>query len=135
MISQYILFTHPCKYLQFILSIHSFNLFSQLTTLHFLSSQSTSVNRITYEDFIFKNLIPVTLGNIVGGAGCVGLGYSSVYGSLLDRIGTMRRSIFGVLSSTDPSPTRATPGNYLSLPLWSSTPPPPFPRSASFNLP
>ena len=46
----------------------------------------------------------------MGGAGCVGLGYSSVYGSLLDRLGSIRRSVFGVLNSKDPSPTRATPG-------------------------
>ena len=66
--------------------------------------------KITYAEFIFKNLIPVTLGNIVGGAGCVGLGYASVYGSLLDRVGAIRRSAVGALTSS-PSPTKATPGS------------------------
>jgi formate/nitrite transporter len=40
---------------------------------------------ITVADFLTKNLLPVTLGNIVGGAGCVAMGYSAAYGSLLDR--------------------------------------------------
>ena len=39
---------------------------------------------ITAAQFITSNLIPVTLGNIVGGAGCVALGYSAAYGSLLE---------------------------------------------------
>lgn len=39
---------------------------------------------ITTAQFITSNLIPVTLGNIVGGAGCVALGYSAAYGSLLE---------------------------------------------------
>ena len=38
---------------------------------------------ITTADFLMKNLLPVTLGNIVGGAGCVAMGYSAAYGSLL----------------------------------------------------
>ena len=66
--------------------------------------------KITYADFVFKNLIPVTLGNIVGGAGCVGLGYASVYGSLLDRVSAIRRTAIGALT-TSPSPTKATPGS------------------------
>ena len=40
---------------------------------------------ITFQQFVTANLIPVTLGNIVGGAGCVAMGYSAAYGSLLDR--------------------------------------------------
>ena len=40
---------------------------------------------ITTTDFLMKNLLPVTLGNIVGGAGCVAMGYSAAYGSLLTR--------------------------------------------------
>ena len=36
-------------------------------------------------DFLTKNLLPVTLGNIFGGAVCVGLAYSCIHGSLLDR--------------------------------------------------
>ena len=67
--------------------------------------------KITYEDFIYKNLIPVTLGNIVGGAGCVGLGYASVYGSLLDRVNSIRRGVIGSLANAGPSPTRVSPGS------------------------
>eukprot|EP01038_Epipyxis_sp_PR26KG_P005178 gene5178-7205_t len=36
---------------------------------------------ITIIDFLWKNLFPVTLGNIVGGALCVGAAYAYVYGS------------------------------------------------------
>lgn len=37
---------------------------------------------VTWEAFIFKNLIPVTLGNIVAGSLCVATVYSLAYGSL-----------------------------------------------------
>ena len=67
--------------------------------------------KLTYEDFIFKNLIPVTLGNLVGGAGAVGLGYSAVFGSLLDRVSSLQRGLVGTLSNFGPSPTRTTPGS------------------------
>ena len=40
---------------------------------------------MTTMDFLLKNLLPVTLGNIVGGALCVALSYSSIHGTLLDR--------------------------------------------------
>ena len=40
---------------------------------------------MTSMDFVMKNLLPVTLGNIVGGALCVALSYSSIHGTLLDR--------------------------------------------------
>jgi formate transporter len=40
---------------------------------------------MTTMDFLMKNLLPVTLGNIVGGAICVGLSYSCIHGSFLDR--------------------------------------------------
>lgn len=36
--------------------------------------------QITFGDFIMKNLIPVTLGNIVGGALCVMGIYGSAFG-------------------------------------------------------
>lgn len=36
---------------------------------------------ITYKQFLFKNLIPVTLGNIVGGALCVMAPFGSVFGN------------------------------------------------------
>ena len=41
--------------------------------------------QMTTMDFLLKNLLPVTLGNIVGGALCVALSYSSIHGTLLDR--------------------------------------------------
>lgn len=34
---------------------------------------------LTWGSFLFKNLLPVTLGNIVGGAGIVGIGYWAMY--------------------------------------------------------
>lgn len=34
---------------------------------------------LTWGTFLFKNLLPVTLGNILGGAGIVGVGYWMVY--------------------------------------------------------
>ncbi len=34
---------------------------------------------LTFGSFLLKNLLPVTLGNIVGGAGIVGVGYWAVY--------------------------------------------------------
>ena len=37
---------------------------------------------ISIKSFLLKNLLPVTLGNIVGGAGCVAAMYSSIFGSL-----------------------------------------------------
>lgn len=37
------------------------------------------VNGLTWGSFILNNLIPVTLGNIVGGAGVVGFGYWFIY--------------------------------------------------------
>ena len=38
-----------------------------------------SADNLTWGAFFVKNLIPVTLGNIVGGAGLVGLPYWIVY--------------------------------------------------------
>lgn len=37
---------------------------------------------VTFSHFITSNLIPVTLGNMVGGILCVALGSSWLYGSL-----------------------------------------------------
>jgi formate/nitrite transporter FocA (FNT family) len=34
---------------------------------------------LTVGNFIFKNLLPVTIGNIIGGAGIVGCGYWLAY--------------------------------------------------------
>ena len=36
--------------------------------------------KVSVADFIFKNLIPVTLGNVVGGALCVAMLYNTAYG-------------------------------------------------------
>ena len=57
--------------------------------------------KVTYADFLLKNLLPVTLGNIVGGAGCVGLGYAAAYGSLFARAASAARGV-----------TAAAPGSY-----------------------
>ena len=35
---------------------------------------------VTWKAFLLKNLLPVTLGNIVGGAVCVAAGFQTVYG-------------------------------------------------------
>lgn len=40
---------------------------------------------ITFKQFLLKNLLPVTLGNIVGGAGCVAMAFSAGFGSLLEK--------------------------------------------------
>jgi formate transporter len=34
---------------------------------------------LTWQAFVVKNLIPVTLGNLIGGAGMVGLVYHMIY--------------------------------------------------------
>ena len=37
---------------------------------------------VTWKAFLLKNLLPVTLGNIVGGAVCVAAAFSYAYGKL-----------------------------------------------------
>ena len=37
---------------------------------------------VTVSDFLLRNLLPVTLGNIVGGALCMATAYSLCYGRL-----------------------------------------------------
>jgi len=34
---------------------------------------------LSWSAFVFRNLVPVTLGNLVGGAGLVGLVYHVIY--------------------------------------------------------
>lgn len=51
-----------------------------LLPLGLFSGASESVS---WMDITVKNLLPVTLGNIVGGAVCQAGLYSAVYGSLL----------------------------------------------------
>ncbi|UXI02819.1 formate transporter FocA [Photobacterium sp. TY1-4] len=43
---------------------------------------------LTFRNFIFANLIPVTLGNIVGGGVLVGLGYWTIYRAPLEALPT-----------------------------------------------
>lgn len=38
-----------------------------------------AVEGLTWFNFLVKSLLPVTLGNIVGGAGIVGFGYWTIY--------------------------------------------------------
>lgn len=40
---------------------------------------ATDFSNLTWSAFFFRNLIPVTFGNIIGGAGCVGLVYWFIY--------------------------------------------------------
>ena len=40
---------------------------------------SIAAPELTFASFILKNIIPVTLGNIIGGAGIVGAGYWAMY--------------------------------------------------------
>ena len=37
---------------------------------------------VTLSDFVLRNLLPVTLGNVVGGALCMATAYSLCYGRL-----------------------------------------------------
>lgn len=52
---------------------------------------------VSVSDFLLKNLLPVTLGNIVGGAFCVAGLYSSVYGTPKEK---MSDSVSNLLKST-----------------------------------
>ncbi len=45
----------------------------------FVSSLQIDLSTLTWSGFLLKNLLPVTLGNILGGAGFVGLIYSVIY--------------------------------------------------------
>jgi len=42
---------------------------------------SQHMESLTWSNYIFKNLIPVTIGNIIGGAGFVGIAYWFIYSS------------------------------------------------------
>lgn len=44
-----------------------------------IGKTAADFNNITLAGFFFKNLFPVTIGNIIGGAGCVGLVYWFIY--------------------------------------------------------
>lgn len=76
------------KYLAMILPVSAFVAFGAehsvanmfLLPLGLLSGASSSVSWL---DIALKNIVPVTLGNIVGGAVCQTGLYSAVYGSLL----------------------------------------------------
>lgn len=52
-----------------------------------LGTLPASHDQLTWLNFIFANLIPVTIGNIIGGAGFVGLIYWTVYVRPSTRIG------------------------------------------------
>lgn len=43
-------------------------------------------SKLPIKDFLLNNLLPVTLGNIVGGAVCVGSSYACIHGTVLDRL-------------------------------------------------
>lgn len=44
-----------------------------------IGTTAANFNHLTWSAFLLKNLLPVTLGNIVGGAGCVGMVYWFIY--------------------------------------------------------
>lgn len=48
-----------------------------------LGLASGASDTVSWADIVLKNILPVTLGNIVGGAVCQAGLYSAVYGSLL----------------------------------------------------
>ncbi|CAM9578311.1 unnamed protein product [Ectocarpus sp. 4 AP-2014] len=76
------------KYLAMILPVSAFVAFGAehsvanmfLLPLGLFSGASKSVS---WQDLFVKNILPVTLGNIVGGALCQTMPYAAVYGSLL----------------------------------------------------
>lgn len=49
---------------------------------------------VSVADMLLKNLLPVTLGNIVGGAGCVALGYAASYGNSTSKLFSLPRGGF-----------------------------------------
>lgn len=44
-----------------------------------IGKTATDYTRLTWGAFFLRNLLPVTIGNIIGGAGCVGLAYWFIY--------------------------------------------------------
>ena len=50
-----------------------------MSGLFAMGKYGISAPELTFVSFLLKNLLPVTLGNIVGGAGIVGCGYWLVY--------------------------------------------------------
>lgn len=56
--------------------------------LGFLSTKSEIFNDLTWSNFIFKNLLPVSLGNIVGGTLFVGIAYWFIYSGKWNNIST-----------------------------------------------
>eukprot|EP01036_Dinobryon_divergens_P027781 gene27781-36608_t len=67
---------------------------------------------VSVSDFLLKNLLPVTLGNIFGGAFCVAGLYSSVYGTPRekknDSVQNMLKSTRGGFSSASAKPSVST---------------------------
>jgi formate transporter len=47
----------------------------------FIPEISQHIESLTWSNYIFKNLIPVTIGNIIGGSGFVGIAYWLIYSS------------------------------------------------------
>ena len=87
--------------------------------------------KVSVADFIFKNLIPVTLGNVVGGALCVAMLYNTAYGkhgslANVDQPSDRRPAAAsrgrgrwywadGVRTSYEPNPSPETPVNEHGL--------------------
>jgi len=69
---------------------------------------------VSIKDFLLKCLLPVTLGNVIGGAVCVAAGYSAAYGSLLKphEKGTQEAKLLGIRGGFAP---KLSPRNINSI--------------------
>ena len=62
-----------------------FGLFIKAFDPAFVLAHQIDLNSLTWQSFLFNNLLPVTIGNIIGGAGLVGLSYWFIYLRKTDR--------------------------------------------------
>ena len=56
-----------------------FGLFIKAFDPAFVLAHQIDLSSLTWQSFLFNNLLPVTIGNIIGGAGLVGLSYWFIY--------------------------------------------------------
>lgn len=88
-----------------------------------MSGATLTLQNLTWSGFITKNLIPVTLGNIIGGSLLVGLAYWSVYvrefsfRSLLQLMGIGFQLVFFISPEhLSPRRIRATLSGFYAIP-------------------
>lgn len=72
-------FEHSIANMYFIPAGLMLNEFAAPEFWEMASLQSADFNHLTWNNFIFKNLVPVTIGNIIGGGVFVGLAYWFIY--------------------------------------------------------